>query len=186
MTIYQHRANSAEDIYRAHASGYGVEVDIRSHLGKFYLSHDPIKDPRTCLPLSRFLHIVRSHKIPAILDIKETGIVGEIAFAVFEHRVEDLVYATDLLFTDHKFLIDNRSGLRVLARASRFERFFYESAGFWLDYAAAIDLEEYISPNRTVVVSPELHGLELDPMFIGRILTHGYLGVCTDYPARYR
>lgn len=185
MIRYLHRANDVDSIERARVNGWGIEIDVRTHRGKLYLSHDPILEPTECLTWEFLRELVKKFQIPTILDIKESGI----ARLIDVRGIESLVHAVDLIFPDQKCLVDGGHALRSLSRSSRYETIDLcgDGCGYWWDYQ--FDVPESILlfhiPIRTVIVSPELHGQPLTDEFAAWVMRAGFMGVCTDQPERY-
>ena len=194
--IYLHRANSQEQIEAAIRSGYGVEVDIRTHDGESYLCHDPIRerdvDRLFWLPQFMWLVVVLGGR--AILDYKETGIAAgtwtsPLTKTLMEQYGEENVLgrfvSTDLIVPDQLALA--RVGARSLSRSSRWERIESEEfGGTWLDYV----LDESQLPDEVgegvFLVSPELHTKKPpSESFARRVMSMGFEGVCTDHPELY-
>ena len=75
MIVYLHRVNTMAMLEEAAFKKIGVEVDIRTHNGVAFLSHDPITIATDAMLASEALKFIEEHKIPTILDFKETGIV---------------------------------------------------------------------------------------------------------------
>lgn len=182
MILYLHRANEQAQIKKAIRFGWGIEIDVRSCLGNLYLAHDPILRPHDHLDLEVVLDQVRKHKIPTILDIKETGIVHWLD----GHGLSDLVYATDLIYPDQRRV---SGAIRTLSRHSPFES-ITRGEGFWLDYVfEPVEKEKEApinDPSITVLVSPELHGQSLTDEYVAWVKEAGFMGVCTDFPERYQ
>jgi hypothetical protein len=194
--IYLHRANRLDQVVAAIKAGYGVEVDIRTHNGRAYLSHDPIYDRELPHLLSgqHLLELVVMLEGKAILDFKESGVAQAMWQSVrvmadngyWDFRqVADRLVSTDLIVPDQLAL--RKLQARSLSRASRWERIAsQEFGGVWLDYV----LEESELPEEvgegTFLVSPELHTKKRpDESFVRRAMSMGFEGVCTDYPDLY-
>lgn len=206
MEIILHRANSVANWMRAAKHGWGIEVDIRTHRGIAYLSHDVIeKDSWTEFMPSCYMlfEATRYWENTVILDCKETGILKQVKMP---HHYNCNQYAfTDLIAPDQKFISD--SGFRTLTRRSKYENIsIAQSEEYWIDYVCTPeDLEQYSDVAFcSYVVSPELHQLQASPMqhtsysietarkqfelkddFIKAAYNIGFKGVCTHMPERY-
>lgn len=183
MIIYLHRANTIERLATAKAYGYGVEVDIRTHDGIPFLSHDPIKTGNEVLLFEEFISFAENNSIPVILDLKETGILD----LLLPHcKTQELYYATDLIFPDQ--LVQKQKKLfRTLSRWSKYEN-IARADGYWFDYFFKTEelneIEDIISDG--VLVSPELHKREIPIDFVKEVLKKNPLGVCTDFPTMWK
>lgn len=176
----------------AYQNGWGVEVDIRTHLGEMFLSHDPIEsDLHQTVSFNHFLDFAMSWSNTTVLDFKESGLI---------HRVDRAphIVCTDLIVPDQ--LTAKELGIRTLSRRSKYEDINvgqYQLYGpakrwnlpeeYWIDYVySSEDLHKYESvAKQSYVVSSELHGCYLTLEFIKAVYTMGFLGVCTDHPERY-
>lgn len=194
--IYLHRANRLDQVVAAIQNGYGVEVDIRTHNGRAYLSHDPVyeKELPHLLSAQHLLELVVMLNGRAILDFKESGVVQEMWKSVRNMAdngywdfpgVNEKFVSTDLIVPDQIAL--KKWGGRSLSRASKWEQIESdEFGGTWLDYV----LDESQLPSTigaaTFLVSPELHTKKTpDEAFVRRVMSMGFEGVCTDCPDLY-
>lgn len=194
--IYLHRANRLDQVVAAIRDGYGVEVDIRTHNGRAYLSHDPIHDRELPQLLSgqHLLELVVMLEGKAILDFKESGVAQEMwksvrVMADSGHWDFDAVsgrfVSTDLIVPDQLALA--KVGARSLSRASMWERIESEEfGGTWLDYV----MDESQLPSEVgkgvFLVSPELHTKRRPSDSFARLaMSLGFEGVCTDHPDLY-
>lgn len=179
-TVYVHRANTPDQVARAAANGWGIEVDARSLDGTLFAAHDAHFDPESCPKLESLL---AGFNGPLILDFKESGIVDHAVRSLeYAHVPLSRVLAADLIVPD--MLRAEKLGLRTLARTSRYERIEGPFYGVWLDYVRDTD-DLPISVRHGYLVSPELHGWQLEDLFIDYTRYLGFEGVCTDYPERW-
>jgi len=176
MEIIWHRASRISDWSTAKEYGWGIEVDLRTHNGRVYISHDPIEKEESLefLPSfamlydftteNRFRTYANKWSNTVVLDCKESGII---------ERTHDIwrygYYAfTGLSVPDEIYAIS--CGYRTLTRTSRFENLDlcvdcmpqYQNVSsneYWVDYVFhPSDLEKYEEiASRSFVVSPELH-----------------------------
>ena len=186
--IYLHRANSLADIQKAIELKIGIEVDIRTHLGIPYLSHDPIISPSDCLAVLDLVKIIEIFKIPTILDFKESGIIPHTLKYL---NSKDHYIATDLIYPDQ--LVCKAVGLRTLSRNSPWEQIKDTAyGGFWVDYL--FDSAEFKTRQLwknccwgeglylKYLVSPELHKQPLTQSYISEAYKCKFDGICTDFP----
>jgi len=213
MEIIMHRANMVTDWVLAKENGWGIEVDLRTHLGAIYLSHDPIEEEKWIPFMPSFTSLIgmtEKWTNTVVLDCKETGLLKYINGIITPNHSQ---YAmTDLIVPDQ--LRFRRSGLRTLTRKSIYEGihvgsfqhpFISRQEEFWVDYVfTPKDLEMYSNiAADCYVVSPELHkyqddttktlfekdkhilSCELTDEFINAVYDLGFKGVCTHEPNRY-
>lgn len=191
MQLFLHRANDQAAIELAAILGVGVEIDIRTHRGNPYISHDPIHSSVGLLSLDDYLRIA-DPRTPILLDFKETGIITQVMECLTDSfHALNRVFAIDLIAPDMYYA--HEKGLQTLARRSHYEviegyRDEEKSqfdGGWWLDFVKEpADLHQTLY-SRTYVVSPELHRWELTDGFITACWQYGFAGVCTDFPERY-
>lgn len=181
MITYLHRANSFSMIEKAKAMNIGIEVDIRTHNGIVFFSHDCITAGNNSHPyIDDAISYIEAHEIPTILDFKETGIIDKVAHYISK---PELFYCTDLIFPDQLWAKKHFS-LKTLSRLSKYE-WIQETDGYWFDYMfTSEDLEDYKDEmcHSAVLVSPELHGKIADRQYIDTVKAKGFKGICTDDP----
>lgn len=191
MKLFLHRANTHERLTKCLENGWGAEVDVRTHMGDPYLSHDPIKSADGLVDLTELVWYAE-HGVEIILDFKESGIIDP--FLPWVQARPESWLATDLIVPDQIYA--EARGLRTLARNSvhastegwcvreRIEGTFH---GQWMDYVQdLLAVKEPLEASKNVyLVSSELHGWRLENQFIEAARTYGFAGVCTDYPLRY-
>jgi len=211
MEIILHRANKIGQWMAAHNFGWGIEVDIRTHLGKLYIAHDPIdQEYDWMLSFHTLCEFAQNYPGTIILDIKETGLIKQVP--VYTHHQTNGPEAyynqfacTDLIVPDQ--LLAKDMGIRTLSRRSIYEdintdaykpqealSYYYRTLAtseYWIDYVSSpADLAPYANiATQSYVVSPELHnhGLRhtLTDEFIKAVVQMNFRGVCTDYPEAY-
>lgn len=215
MEIIMHRANEVQQWVLAKENGWGIEVDLRSHLGAIYLSHDPIEDSAWLEYMPSFSSLIgmtKNWQNTVVLDCKETGLLKYMRGLDVTSRQYVL---TDLIVPDQ--LLVRTKGGRTLTRRSKFENisitadvtspfYFTEtSEEFWIDYVFSPKcLEPYADiAKNSYIVSPELHKYqghtpstlyelseklikcELSDEFIKTVYDMGFKGVCTHAPEKY-
>lgn len=175
MEIILHRANSVRKWMEALKNGWGIEVDLRTHKGLVYLSHEPIEDDswmEFSPSFSMLYEATQGWSNTVVLDSKETGILKNLRGIRLDI---DTHYAfTDLITPDQIFI--RASGGRTLTRRSKFENINIGSQPrpmtgqdlpeeYWLDYVFKPgDLTKYTNiAQNSYVVSPELHKYQAEP-----------------------
>lgn len=165
-----HDKNSLQALRNALTQGFGVETDIRDHLGRLVISHDPPAPGSTHPELSQLLNIYRELGSGAILalNIKSDGL-----HTLLQTEIERAGIAADRYFVFDMAPPDALGYLRrqmpCYTRESEIEpapAFLDQAAGVWLDCL----IEDWIddarilghleSGRRVALVSPELHGRE--------------------------
>ena len=71
--------NTVSAVQQALASGWGIEIDIRSDPnGRFYISHDPRSSANEC-PAGDVLRLLRAHRGATVaINVKELGYEAEL------------------------------------------------------------------------------------------------------------
>jgi len=169
MEIILHRANSVKQWMQAAENGWGIEVDLRTHKGTVYLSHDIIEDDKFLEYTPSFFSMYEATQKwnnTVVLDCKETGMFKYLKCGF--NCMYDQYAFTDLIVPDQIFI--RGSGGRTLTRRSKFENISVASSlgsmtnprqieEFWLDYVfTPDDLAQFANiAQDSYVVSPELH-----------------------------
>lgn len=175
MEIILHRANSVKQWMLAAENGWGIEVDLRTHKGAVYLSHDIIEDDNFLqYTPSFFLMYEATQKWhnTVVLDCKETGMFKHLNCG-FNYMYDQYAF-TDLIVPDQIFI--RGSGGRTLTRRSNFENISVVSSPgpmtnprpteeYWIDYVfTPDDLAQFANiAQDSYVVSPELHKYQTIP-----------------------
>jgi len=199
--------NSRVALERALSAGYGVETDLRDHLGKLVISHDP--PGQHAPPEMDFEDLLRLYRrIGAVgtlaLNVKSDGLADDV------HRMLEAFdmppyFVFDMSIPD--MLAYSRLKMKYFARQSEFESpilltkeaSYFPATGIWLDsftkiwYSTATIRRHLESGLDVCLVSPELHRrdhlawwselrsfvetTELDP-----VKQPGKLLLCTDFP----
>lgn len=194
--IYCHRGfwtsidkqNSLEAFTLAATHGFGIETDIRDHLGTIAISHDPTN--ASCLAIEE----LPSSGVPIALNLKADGLLS-----IGSPRLQDL------LLSDGTFVFDGsipemlrykNVGLSHALRLSEYERdLSWNSPFVWLDafhsdWWIEKDLLKRLSEEHfVVVVSPELHQREhrvaWDAVLSEILSANENVGICTDSPDKF-
>lgn len=181
--------NSMGAFQLAFEEGFGVEVDIRDHLGRVVISHDP---PTEALVEFESLISLANHfpDLPVAINVKSDGLAGELA----GYEIANPHFYFDMSVPQERDFL--KLGLNVASRISEYESVERELHDrLWVDaFVADWYFKEHQSmaviqgSTSAVFVSPELHGRdrmktweELGPL----IKESGRLGICTDYPLEF-
>jgi hypothetical protein len=202
--------NTQAAFERALRAGYGIETDLRDHLGKIVISHDPPgREQETELEFEALLQLYRRLGATGTLalNIKADGLAAEVSELLCRYEMPPH-FVFDMSIPD--MLAYSRRGMRFFTRQSEFETpVRLESdfgggaaAGIWLDSFSPI----WYSPNLirqhldsgldVCLVSPELHKREPQPWWseLKRFLERceldeakrpGRLMLCTDFPNEF-
>lgn len=191
--IFAHRGiwrdapqNSLLALNKAAVEGFAVETDLRFHLGKVVISHDPV-DSSAAEPLNEHL----SGVTPFALNIKEDGLIPYL-------DIEALKESNHFFFDGslpelYKY---KKSGFRVACRLSEFENELpWDTDVIWLDafvheWWINSDKLKKLSENAlVVVVSPELHGRDKlrawEEISLEFKSGNPNIGICTDHPEEF-
>jgi hypothetical protein len=114
---FLHRANTLEEVKKAHKFNCGVEVDIRTYGYSFVASHDITNGNDD--ELIELLEYVKDNNMEVILDVKETGVIQEMVDALIYNIPIQNIYFADLIVPD--MLIAEKLGYKTLARFSPYE-----------------------------------------------------------------
>lgn len=181
MDILAHRGlwekpgekNSLHALRTALTRGFGIETDIRDHLGRLVISHDPPAADASHFQLSELLDIYRklnSEKILA-LNIKSDGLHSLLRDELDRHGIgANRYFVFDMSVPDAMGYLQQQ--MPCYTRESEIEpvpAFINEAAGVWLDclrddWIDGSKILEHLESGRSVaLVSPELHGREHYP-----------------------
>jgi len=182
------KKNSRFAVEQALRSGFGLEIDIRDHMGEIVVSHDVPGQEAYPLPID----LLAQFEAPIAFNVKSDGLTS-----AFPEFFSDFSNGNNFFF-DMSFPEKRRYELRGLpsaARVSEFENPSISSSSWcWLD---AWDSEWYLKDEAAIlrgllsrglnvaIVSPELHGRDETEAWqhISPIL-HDFANahLCTDFP----
>jgi glycerophosphoryl diester phosphodiesterase len=182
------KKNSRFALEQALIAGFGLEIDIRDHMGEIVVSHDVPGREAYPLPIDLLAQFVA----PIAFNVKSDGLTT--AFPdFFSEFSEGNNFFFDMSFPEKRRY--DEKGLPSAVRISEFERpAGFSSSWYWLDAwesewylkdEAAILVELLSSGANVAIVSPELHGRDEKEAWqhiapILRDFTNAYL--CTDFP----
>lgn len=180
--------NTKDALLGALELGFGIETDIRDHLGEVVISHDPVSYGNH--PKLDDLQLWNSKiNVPVALNVKSDGLHRILSAQSFPENVFffDMSVPEKIQF--------QRAGFPVASRASEYESLEPSgSTALWLDsFHSDWFLEEGIwssvlelaSVRPVIIVSPELHSRP--PEGVWRKFREGstannLLSICTDRP----
>lgn len=113
MKIIAHRRNTLAELL-ATPTGYGVEVDLRSHGDRLIMHHDAFAEGEDFLPwIAQYRHGT------LILNVKEEGLERRLLEVMARHHIEDFFF----LDQSFPFLVKtaNAGERRCAVRVSEFE-----------------------------------------------------------------
>lgn len=189
LWVKESEQNSDTSIIRALKSNFGLETDFRDHLGKVFVSHDPILENTDSFGLIDILTVSSSEQLLA-LNLKSSGLLKLISEETIQMLHTKKYFFFDLSFPE---VLQYKSlGLSVAARVSEFEKeISFETNHIWLDsfnsdwWLDSGELIDLLTEFNITVVSPELHGRDKENAW--KRLTFLYrensnLSICTDHP----
>ncbi len=173
----------------AFEEGFGVELDIRDHLGSIVISHDP---PTEALVEFETLVGLANHfpDLPIAINVKSDGLAGELA----KFEIANPHFYFDMSVPQERDFL--KRGLEIASRISEYESVERELQDrLWVDAFLA---DWYFTEHQSmaaikdsvgaVFVSPELHGRDHIKTWeaLGPLLKESSsLGICTDYPLEF-
>lgn len=196
--IWHHAAeqNSARALRTALEQGFGLETDVRDHVGDLVISHDMPREPHLTLADVLSWSVGRSGLIA--LNIKADGL-GPAIKNQLERIDHPEIFAFDMSLPQARILAN--LGLPIAARVSEFESTEYLKKGpyiaaehLWIDcfdsdwFLNDDNLVSALEGRTGILISPEIHGRDfLDGWsWIRNLRVQGYrVGLCTDYPLEF-
>lgn len=204
--------NSASSFEQAFRSGFGVETDLRDHLGQVVISHDPPGSERP--PELTFAELLELYKKlggqgTLALNIKADGLAMDIKKTLEDHEISQY-FVFDMSIPD--MLSYTRLGMNVFARQSELETplIFQDgnaygataTKGIWLDafysvwYPPKLVTGHLAAGFDVCMVSPELHRRDhlkwwreikktMSQVDVNAHQRIGKLMLCTDYPEKF-
>jgi hypothetical protein len=186
--------NSQAALSRAFEHQFGVETDIRDHLGRLVIAHDKPRGGE--MPFGDFLELipdaVDADLIPLALNIKADGLVDDVR-KLMGNRPTSSWFVFDMSVPDMLSYV--KAGLPVFTRLSDYESepVAYEQAdGLWIDgfhrdWSDFVRLRKYLDDGKSIaLVSPELHGRSKEQFWaalrMSGLCTHSRVMLCTDFP----
>ena len=152
------------------ASGFGLQVDIRDHVGGLVVAHDV--DDAGSYPFRKLCTLLQQHPDATLaLNIQSGGLQDLLCEALAHHGISNY-FLFDMAVPD--LLASLRSGLRCFTRQSELETtpiLYPQSHGVWVDmfeqdWLTSNDIRMHIKHAKDVaIVSPELHGRDQLPFW---------------------
>lgn len=180
--------NTKDALLGALELGFGIETDIRDHLGEVVISHDPVgsgSHPK----LDDLQLWATKVNAPVALNVKSDGLHGLLSAQGFPENV----FFFDMSIPEKVQF--QRAGFLVASRASEYESLeLSESTPLWLDsFHSDWFLKEGIWSSvlesarfrPVIIVSPELHSRPPESVwrkFRESSKANNLLSICTDRP----
>ncbi len=198
MRIISHRGfwktpsekNTVVAFQRSFDLGFGLETDLRDHMGQLVISHDIVNNGE--ISFSNLLSLSEKYKLLLALNIKSDGLAKLVSKAMIGYDRKNW-FVFDMSIPD---TLDHLSeGNPVFARMSEVEKtpvWFEQIDGIWLDsfdnqwYDLTLISDLLNKGKQVCVVSPELHGREyigLWTMLLPLAKEHRLI-LCTDFPVK--
>lgn len=185
-----HERNQPVAFQRSFDLGYGTETDVRDCGGRLVISHDmPTGSEMT---LDDLLDIMGGRNLPLAINIKADGLAKALA-AKFDERGHTNWFVFDMAVPDMRGFFSE--GVCTYTRLSDVEpspAWLDIAEGIWLDHFSPghipnHDIVKHLNQGKKVcVVSPELHGRDVDAAWSSLKLLGGLPGLmlCTDKPVQ--
>jgi hypothetical protein len=183
-----HERNQRLAFHRSFDSGFGTETDIRDFNGRLLISHDMPKGNE--MDLDDLLEIMGERNFPLAINVKSAGLAKAVA-AAFAERGHTNWFVFDMAVPDMRNYL--AEGVSTYTRYSDEEpspAWLEKCTGVWLDhfgpgYHSNHVIVKFLNQGKKVcVVSPELHGREVTPVWDSLYLLKDLpdLMLCTDRP----
>ncbi len=181
--------NSADALEKALSLGFSVETDIRDHLGKVVIAHDPVAVDSTTIPIDYLIELSENSNSYLALNVKADGLLSLLPNANPKQFFFDMSSPEALRYakTEH----------RIALRMSEFEREVIPSGvraqWLWLDafvddWFLTLHLSDLADFHGVVLVSPELHRRPKEKAWefvVSRWREFPNLCICTDFPQEF-
>ena len=181
--------NSNEALLGALDRGFSVETDIRDHLGRIVVSHDPIPKGHDPMTLDALLSHQTSSSGYLALNVKSDGLIG------IQGRITERAFFFDM--SSPETLRYAKAGLEIALRLSDLEPNLapmgVTHSWLWIDafvhdWYTDIKLSDYQNLKGVILVSPELHGRGHEAVW--DFASENWekiqnLCICTDYPTEF-
>lgn len=192
---FPNRDNSIDGLVSALSRGWGIETDVRDHLGEIVISHDPIVKATQVMHLEELLYVyhLNAWEGTLALNIKSDGLAPKLAQIISQYEIKNYFFF-DMSVPDHMTYLEK---LTNFVRISEFEannELAKLSSGCWLDelktpWVGEQELKEILATNKRVgIVSRELHGWNHEPQWriIKKLMEENRwlcpIMLCTDFP----
>jgi hypothetical protein len=162
--------NSISACRLALTSGFGLQVDIRDHVGELVVAYEP--DEAGHYPFRKICTLMQQHPGNTLaLNIRSTGLQHLLCEALAHYTLTDY-FLYDMSVPD--LLAALQSGLRCFTRQSELETtpvLYPQSHGVWVDmyeqdWLTSNDIRMHLKHAKDVAMaSPELHGRDHLPFW---------------------
>ncbi len=191
---HEEQQNTKLSITNALRSGFGVETDLRDHLGTVVVSHDPVKKGVSPLSFEEVLAEYHSKKYSGLLalNIKSDGLAPAVAKLLGHYELTNY-FVFDMSIPDTMSYA--KEDVRFALRVSDYEpqHDLHKSACcIWLDsFSASYDrklagIASLMKLNDVYIVSPELHNRPFTNVWkqLRAADIGSEVGLCTDHSAQ--
>jgi hypothetical protein len=181
--------NSEEALEKAISLGFSVETDIRDHLGKVVISHDPVTESSKAVPLARLLELSNNSSSYLALNVKADGLIAILPHANPRQFFFDMSSPEAMRYakSDHSIAL-RRSDLEFELVPSGIQAEWLWLDAFIDDWFLNIELSDFQNYKGVVLVSPELHRRPKELVWdfaVSRWRQHPNLCICTDFPEEF-
>lgn len=196
MKIISHRGywknhsekNKKISFDRSFELGFGIETDIRDHMGRLVISHDVPTGSES--DMSELVSLFKGNNLLLALNVKSDGLAPLIK-EMMGGRDPSSWFVFDMSIPDMRCHL--KLGNPVFARMSEVESYppwFDTVSGIWLDsfdrdwYKIDLIQDLLTQGKRVCIVSPELHGRDPANLWteLLPIAENNSLILCTDTP----
>lgn len=185
--------NSPEALLGSVDAGFGVETDVRDSGGALVISHDPPRGDE--MTLGALAASFADSRLPLAVNVKADGLADPLAEQLCGSGID--WFAFDMSVPETVRFA--RAGLPYFTRHSDVEPepvLYDGAAGVWLDafhgeWFGRDEVRRHLDAGkRVVVVSPELHGRDPEPLWSWLCELQPAPGqdlmICSDHPGRLR
>ena len=181
--------NSVEALEQAISLGFSIETDIRDHLGKVVVSHDPVPEGLDPIALDYLIGLSQNSETYLALNVKADGLLGLLPSASHKHFFFDMSSPETLRYSKSEHLIALRlSDLEpeLTPRGVAAEWLWLD--GFQDDWYLELDFTAFAEYRGVVIVSPELHQRPKSATWkfaVSKWRQVPNLCICTDFPEEF-
>ncbi len=184
-----HLGNSVEALQRALSLGFSLETDVRDHMGKVVISHDPVPEGHTPLSFDQLIGLSEKSDGYLALNVKADGLLGFLPNANQKHFFFDMSSPETLRYSRSEHLI----ALRLSDLEPELTPRHVAADWLWLDafeddWYMELDLTTLAEFKGVVLVSPELHRrphAKAWDFVVSNWRQVPNLCICTDFPEEF-